>query len=152
MKAKDIVALVEELFAEVIDPQYELVDVEFGSGRNGAALRVYVDKEGGITVDDCQDISTILGPRLDERDPIATPYEFEVSSPGLERPLRKLEHFQKVVGSQIRVRTYGPIDGRKNFKGELVEIDDTVLKMSIDGKLYSVPFKQVSKANLVYEF
>ncbi|HHV44410.1 MAG TPA: ribosome maturation factor RimP [Firmicutes bacterium] len=152
MKSKDIVALVERLFSEHIDPLFELVDVEFSSGRNGVALRLFVDKPGGITIDDCQRISEILGERLDEIDPIPTAYQFEVSSPGLDRPLTKLHHFQRAVGNQVRVRTYGPIEGRRNFKGELVQVDGETLHIEIDGILYMVPLEQVAKANLVYEF
>ena len=116
------------------------------------ALRLFVDKPGGITIDDCQRISEILGERLDEIDPIPTAYQFEVSSPGLDRPLTKLHHFQRAVGNQVRVRTYGPIEGRRNFKGELVQVDGETLHIEIDGILYMVPLEQVAKANLVYEF
>ena len=88
--------------------------------------------------------------RLDESDPIPT-IPIQVLT-GLDRPLTKLHHFQRAVGNQVRVRTYGPIEGRRNFKGELVQVDGETLHIEIDGILYMVPLEQVAKANLVYEF
>ena len=124
----------------------ELVDVEIGGGGGRQTLRLFVDKEGGVTL-----VSRAVSTALDVEDPIAGAYDLEVSSPGLERPLRTADHFQKVVGSKVRVKTFGPVpqcENRKTFVGILKAYENGEVVVDVDGKVFRVPHAQVSKANV----
>jgi len=129
----------------------ELVDVEIGGGGGRQTLRLFVDKEGGVTLDDCTAVSRAVSTALDVEDPIAGAYDLEVSSPGLDRPLRTADHFQKVVGSKVRVKTFGPLpecENRKTFLGILQGYENGVIAIDVDGKIFRVPHALVSKANV----
>lgn len=124
-KGKPIEVLVEEIARPVVETRgLELVDVELVKEGAARYLRVYIDKEGGVSFDDCEAVSREVDPKLDEllRDP---PYEyFEVSSPGLERPLKRDADFARYSGHKVAVTTYAPVDGQKVFVGELVGLVD----------------------------
>ena len=128
MKRTDIEAYVEELVLPIIEEgNFELVDVEYVKEAGNWYLRAYIDKPGGITVDDCEVVSRAFSDILDEKDYIEDTYIFEVSSPGLGRPLKKDKDFARSIGEEVEIRTYRAIDRQKEFIGILVEYDkDTV--------------------------
>jgi ribosome maturation factor RimP len=130
----------------------ELVDVEIKREPGGMMLRVYIDKQGGVTVDDCATISRRLSAELDVEDPLPARYTLEVSSPGLDRPLVKDLDFERFAGRRIRLATLAPIDGRRNYLGRLIGLRDgrVVLAME-DGPEVAIPRDQVAKARLVIE-
>lgn len=130
----------------------ELVDVQYVKEKGRWYLRVFIDKPGGVTVDDCQLISEKLDPILDARDPIPHAYVLEVSSPGIERPLKKLSHFQRFEGSKVLLTTYVPIEGRRRFKGRLGPATASMVVVEVDGREVVIPMDQVASARLVAEF
>jgi ribosome maturation factor RimP len=129
----------------------ELVDVEIGGAGGRQALRLFIDRPGGVSLDDCTAVSRAVSAALDVEDPIQGTYDLEVSSPGLDRPLRTPEHFQKFAGQKVRVRTYGPLaecENRKTFVGILKGFEEGKVVIDVDGKVFHVPHAQVSKANV----
>jgi ribosome maturation factor RimP len=135
----------------------ELVDIEFGRVGPDAVLRLFIDKEGGIMLDDCAGFSRELSLILDVEDVIACNYSLEVSSPGLDRPLKKQADYDRFAGRLIKVRTYQPFlddsgNKRKTFLGKLVGLSGGVVKMTLsEGQTASIPIEQVAKANLEFE-
>lgn len=136
--------------------QLELVDIEYVKEGQNWFLRIYVDKDTGVDIEECGLVSEKLSERLDEVDPITHPYFLEVSSPGAERPLKKPEHFQKAVGKNVHVKTYEPIDDEKVFEGKLVSFDGEELtveyKVKTRVKTISIPMDKVAKARLAVLF
>jgi len=133
---------VEEVVTELALPitakhSFELVDVEFVKEGANWYLRIYIDKPGGIMIDDCQTVSGELSDELDRVDPVEYGYFLEVSSPGLDRPLKKERDFEKFKGEIIEVKLFQPIDGKKVFEGELVGLIDNkiVIKNGSSGIL-----------------
>ena len=129
----------------------ELIDVEMGGGGGRQILRLYIDKGGGVSLDDCTAISRAVSTALDVEDPIEGTYDLEVSSPGLDRPLKAPEHFLKFLGSKVRVKTFGPVpecENRRTFLGILQGYDNGIIAIEVDGKLFRVPHALVSKANV----
>jgi ribosome maturation factor RimP len=129
----------------------ELVDVEIGGAGGRQALRLFIDRPGGVSLDDCTAVSRAVSAALDVEDPIQGAYDLEVSSPGLDRPLRTPEHFQKFAGEKVRVKTYGPLvecENRKTFVGILKGFEEGHVVVDVDGKVFRVPHAQVSKANV----
>jgi ribosome maturation factor RimP len=130
----------------------ELVDLEYRREGRRWMLRLFIDKDGGVTLDDCASISRELGDLLDVRDVIPQAYVLEVSSPGLNRRLRKKEDFARFAGRKVRLRLVAPIDGRRKIVGELEGVEDeAVIVVAPEGRC-SVALKDIAKANLVYEF
>jgi len=120
MAKRKIEDVVTELAAPIVEKHsFELVDVEFVKEGVNWYLRVYIDKPEGITIDDCQVVSEELSDRLDKIDPIEQSYFLEVSSPGLERPLKRDKDFEKFKGSIVEVKLFQPLDGKKVYEGEL---------------------------------
>jgi len=134
----------------------ELVDVEFVREREGWILRLFIDKPGGgVGLEDCVQVSHALEVPLDVEDVIPTEYHLEVSSPGVNRPLKKLEHFQRVKGQKVKVKTFGPIGEppRKNFSGVLTEAEGDAVTVEVEGAgAFRIPLKDIAKANLEFEF
>ncbi|WP_448566083.1 ribosome maturation factor RimP [Thalassotalea ganghwensis] len=130
----------------------ELLGVEFVSAGKHSILRLFIDHENGITVDDCAEVSRQVSALLDVEDPISTEYNLEVSSPGLDRPLFDLPHFEAVIGETINVKTSMPLNGRRKFKGKLVSIENDTLIVNVDGEEYELVFSNIDKANLVPTF
>ncbi|WP_127580688.1 ribosome maturation factor RimP [Paenibacillus koleovorans] len=148
---------IKEIITEMIQPfldneGFELVDVEYVKEGNNRFLRVYVDKEGGIDIDDCGRISEVLSEKLDEKDPIPDAYFLEVSSPGAERPLKKLSDYERAVEKNVFVTTYEPIDGAKEFEGKLLSFDGDTLVIQTPRKKASVPYAKVASARLAIVF
>jgi ribosome maturation factor RimP len=128
----------------------ELVEIEFRRESQGWVLRLFIDQEDGINVDDCARVSHVVGDLLDVADVMRIPYHLEVSSPGLNRPLRKTEHFEKVVGKIVEIRTIEPLGTRRNFKGILERVDQEQVTVLCDGEQYSIPLLLVERARLCY--
>ena len=138
------------MFEPVVEAMaYELVGVELTGSGNGTILRVYIDAEKGITVDDCQAVSYQISGLLDVEDPLTNRYTLEVSSPGLDRPLVKPEHFKQFTGELVKIRSTEAVLGRKNFKGRLESFDGKNLFVVVDNEEYEIPLDIVDKANLV---
>ena len=129
----------------------ELVDIEYLRESRGWVLRLYLDKEGGITLDDCTRISEEVGRTLDVEDVIETPYTLEVSSPGLARRLKTEKDFMKYQGSLVKVKTVSPIDNRRKFKGRLLGVSENRIEVETDGGIFQIPLSNVGKANLEFE-
>lgn len=148
-----VIKQVMELLEPILDERgYELVDVEYLSKHGKWILRIYIDKNGGITIDDCAQVSGELGDSLDIKEVIRHEYVLEVSSPGVNRPLKKEKDFARAIGQKIKVTMSAPINGRRNFKGYLRAFQDQTLDLEIEGKRTSLPWQEIEKANLVYEF
>jgi len=131
---------------------FEFIGLEYiGQGKH-SILRVYIDHENGINVDDCASVSHQVSGILEVEDPITSQYNLEVSSPGMERPLFTLEHFVQQIGKVVSIRCHVGVDGRRKFKGELVVIKDDLLTVIVDGQDYNIDFQDIDKANLVVEF
>jgi len=143
---------VEELAETlVVSEGMELVDLEYRRQGPRWVLRLFIDKEDGVTIDDCANISKELGDLLDVKDIIPQAYVLEVSSPGLNRPLRKKEDFSRFAGRKVQIRLFTPMEGRKKIVGNLVGIEnETVIVAAPEGRC-SVALKDIDRANLVYE-
>ncbi len=129
----------------------ELVDLEYRRESHGWVLRFYIDREGGVTVDDCAAMSKELGTVLEVRDLIPTHYVLEVSSPGLTRSLKKPEDFIKYCHRPVKMRTSKPIEGRRNFKGTLLGLEGEKVHLEAEGRIYEIPLQDIAKANLEIE-
>ena len=125
---------IEDIAAELVKPivnrlSYELVDVEFLKEGANWYLRVYIDKPDGIAIEDCQIVSEELSDRLDETDPIKQSYILEVSSPGLERPLKKDVDFERFRGEPVEVKLFQPVNGKKIFEGDLLGLEGSFINI-----------------------
>jgi ribosome maturation factor RimP len=133
----------------------ELILVECLKMKTHWLVRIYMDREGGVTVEDCAQISNQLGDLLDVHDTPPGPYTLEVSSPGLDRPIDRDQDFLKYRGSRIHLRLAEKIEGRRDFRGELAGYEDSddgkLLVVKVEGKTFRIPRKTVFKANLEYE-
>jgi ribosome maturation factor RimP len=134
------------------DHGFELVDVEYVKEGSNWFLRIFVDKEGGIDIDDCGAISEYFSQQLDENDPIPDAYFLEVSSPGAERPLKKAADVAKAVGKDVYVTVYEPIQGLKEFEGRLLSFENEELLISAGKKEHVVPYAKVASARLAIIF
>lgn len=132
---------------------YELVAVEL-TGGDISIVRVFIDTPNGVTVDDCSKASRQFSAILDVEDPISNQYTLEVSSPGMDRPLAKPEHFKKVVGGDVKIKMATLVDGRRRFTGELVEATDEFAVVEVDGEQTELPYQDMDRARVVpvYDF
>jgi ribosome maturation factor RimP len=128
---------------------YELSDLEVKVGSKGGIVRVFIDHPNGIGIEDCEKVSHALGALLDVEDPLAGHYDLEVSSPGWNRKLTKVEHFQRFAGETVKVEMRFPIEGRKRFRGTLVSSDDENIVVDVDGVSHSLPMATIDTARLV---
>jgi len=128
---------------------YEFVGAEYLARRQQSLLRVYIDSDEGITLDDCARVSDQLSAVLDVEDPIRGPYSLEVSSPGLDRPLFFERHFDRYRGAQVRVKMDLPVAGRRNFKGTLGGCRDGAVIVVQDGEEHALPLADIGSARLV---
>lgn len=126
----------------------ELIDIEYRRESKGWILRLYLDKEGGVTLDDCTRVSQEVGRSLDIEDFIQTPYTLEVSSPGLTRPLKTDKDFMKYCYRLIKVKTVDPIENRRQFKGRLLGVSESRIEIEVDGGVFQISLSNVAKANL----
>ena len=130
----------------------DLYDVEYKKEGADWRLTYYVDKEGGVSLNDCEDFSRAVSDALDEADPIEQNYILTVSSPGIERKLTKPSHYAAVVGKEIEVRLFAPVNGEKKFTGILKSFEEPVALIDIDGTELKIDIKDISAAKLVYHF
>ena len=152
-KTQSIVKQVETLVEPILEEMgYELVDVEYVSSYGRWILRLFVDKEGGVSIGDCSRISEDLGDLLDVKEFIRHGYNLEVSSPGLDRPLKKEKDLSRALGKRVKIRMTTPLEGRRNFTGVLIRYGDGVLHLEVDGREVALSWPDVAKANLIYEF
>jgi len=127
----------------------ELVDAEFRRETHGWVLRLYMDKPGGVTLDDCQRVSEELGDHLDVEDFVGYPYHLEVSSPGLDRPLTRDQDFVRFLGQEARVSTREDLQGRHNFRGRLAGLQDGAVLLDLpDGQRVAIPRELILRAKL----
>lgn len=148
---------VEQLVEKMVQPileqlSFELVDVEYKKEGSNWYLRVYIDKPGGITIDDCQTVSEQISSLLDEEDPIPHSYFLEVSSPGLDRILKKDSDFERYKGSKVDVSLYKSKDGKKKFTGELIGWEDDQLLIREKDAVLSFSRAEVASVRLAVEF
>jgi len=149
------VTRVWELAAPLVKSEgMEIVDIEFRyeGSRGGKVLRLYLDKEGGPNVDDLSRVSHQLSELLDTQDVVPGTYTLEVSSPGINRPLKRPEHFARFVGKRIRVRTRASIDGRRSFLGTLQEVLENQITLKQEGAQYQIPFAVIEKSNYEHDW
>lgn len=128
----------------------ELLGVEFISAGNHSVLRIFIDHENGIDVDDCAEVSRQVGAILDVEDPISSEYNLEVSSPGLDRPLFEKSQYEAVIDETVEVKISMPLNGRRKFKGKLVAIENDSLIVMVDNEEYELVISNIDKAHLVY--
>jgi ribosome maturation factor RimP len=126
----------------------ELVDIEYRREGRGWVLRLTIDKEGGVTLEDCGRVSQEVGRSLDVEDFILSPYTLEVSSPGLTRSLKNQKDFLRYRNRTIKVKTLDPIESRRQFKGKLLEVAENGIHLEADGKIFQIPLSNIAKANL----
>lgn len=155
--SKKVTEIVEDLVTPILDESgLELVEIEYAKEGKNWFLRVYIDKEGGVDIEDCGQVSEKLGEKLDEADPIPQNYFLEVSSPGAERPLKKDKDFQKAIGKNVYIKTYEPILDEKEFEGILTGFDgnEVTLEVTIKTrkKTIVIPYEKVAKARLAVTF
>lgn len=139
---------------EILEPivsamGYEFVGCEFFPQGKHSLLRIYIDKENGVDVDDCARVSRSVSDALDVEEPIKGEYTLEVSSPGLARPLFTIAHFQKFIGAEIHIKLIIPHEKRRNFTGVLQDVRGEDIVLSVDENTFTFAFKQIEKANLV---
>lgn len=155
--SKKVTEVVEELALPILEElQLELVEVEYVKEGKSWFLRVYIDKETGVDIDDCGNVSEKLSEKLDEVDPIPQNYFLEVSSPGAERPLKKEKDFLNAIGKNVYIKTYEPILDEKEFEGILTSFngEEVTLEVRIKTrkKTIVIPFEKVAKARLAITF
>ena len=126
----------------------QLWDVRFVKEGTDWFLRIFIDKEGGIDLDDCETVTDLINDPLDELDPIAEAYFLEVSSPGVERHLKSMRHFEKAVGEKIRVKTFVKMENSKEWVGILKAVDENGITLESNGKTIEFPFEKIAKANI----
>ncbi len=155
--SKKVTEVVEELAVPILEElQLELVEVEYVKEGKSWFLRVYIDKETGVDIDDCGNVSEKLSEKLDEVDPIPQNYFLEVSSPGAERPLKKEKDFLNAIGKNVYIKTYEPILDEKEFEGILTSFDGEEVTIEVRiktrKKTIVIPFEKVAKARLAITF
>lgn len=152
-----VTEIVEEMVHPILDELHlELVDVEYVKEGPNWFLRVYIDKDTGVDIDECAVVSEKLSEKLDEVDPISENYFLEVSSPGAERPLKKDKDFEKAIGKNVYIKTYEPIEKEKTFEGVLTAFDGKTVtvevKIKTRKKTIEIPYEKVAKARLAVSF
>lgn len=146
-----VIDTVSEMVQPILDNlQLELVDIEFVKEGPSWFLRVFIDSDDGVDIEECAKVSEALSEKLDEADPIKQNYFLEVSSPGAERPLKKEADFMKALGKNVYIKTYEPIEGNKEFEGELSAFDGENVEVAVmiktRRKTINIPYDKVAKA------
>ena len=144
-----LIGLVEPLLGNL---GYELVDLEFAAGRGSGMLRVFIDREAGVGIEDCERVSREISALMDVHDPIPTAYRLEVSTPGLDRVLRTPAHFARFVGTRVEVELAAPRDGRRRYTGRLVQQSTDGIELEVDGTQVLLNYAEVFRARLVPEW
>ena len=128
---------------------YELSDIEVKLGGREGIVRLFIDKADGVGLEDCEAVSRQVSALLDVEDPLPGHYVLEVSSPGLDRRLTKVEHFQRFMGEDIRVKMRFPIGGRRNYRGALKAVDEENIEVEVDGESHRLPMATIESARLI---
>ena len=144
-----LIELMEPLLAQL---GYELVDLEYASGRTQALVRLYIDRPEGVGIEDCERVSHEVSALLDVNDPVPTAYTLEVSSPGLDRVLRRPEHFERFVGQRVWVELVAPRDGRRRYTGTLVAANAAGVELNVGGVAVALPHVEIGRARLAPEW
>lgn len=143
----------EELIVPILDAKgFELVDVEYVKEGQDYFLRAYIDKPGGITIDDCVAVSREMNVLLDELDYVDGAYTFEVSSPGLGRPLKKPRDYERSMGEEVEIRTYKAMDGSKEFYGILKAYDDATVTIQSEEEEITFNKSEIALIRLAFDF
>jgi ribosome maturation factor RimP len=146
---REIISSLWKLIEPILDPEgLELVELEFKREGSRLILRLYIDSPSGVTLDDCQAVSRQVGALLDIKDPIKRPYVLEVSSPGINRVLRKDKDFIRFAGSPVRIKTRYKIDGQRNFQGTLMGMENSKIILEVEGNRIELDSEEVDKARL----
>jgi len=150
---RELIEQLQDILLPVLqDYGLELVEIEFKPSGKRWLLRIYIDKEGGVTIADCENVSREFGRILDVEDVIDHPYSLEVSSPGLTRPLKKWEDFQRNKGKRCRIVTREMIGGKNEFRGTIVSASEEKVEMLGTIDVCTIPICAIKKANLEFEF
>ncbi len=128
---------------------YELLGVRYLQGSGPAVLRLYIDHENGVGLEDCATVSQQVSGTLDVEESIAENYNLEVSSPGIERPLFSVAHFQRFSGREVKVKMLLPIEGRRNFRGRLLAVSETEITVRTDGIDHQLPLEHIAVARVI---
>ena len=143
------------LITELIDTTVQalgldLWGVELTQQGKYSLLRIYIEREEGVAIEDCEKVSRQVSALLDVEDPIAGEYTLEVSSPGMDRPLFSIEHYVQYVGSEVDLKLRRPIDGRRKFKGQIIKVSEGIVGLLVEGSEYDLEFPDIEKANIVF--
>ena len=131
---------------------YDIYDIQYVKEGQNNYLRIFIDKDGIIDINDCEKVNNAINDILDKEDPIKDSYFLEVSSPGLERVLRKKEHFEKQLNSEIFIKLFKAVDGMKELTGILTSVNDENISIQSNGTEYNVEFKNISIAKTTFDF
>ena len=148
MIQNEITEIVKPLIEEL---GYELWGCEYLPQKNHSLLRIYIDKEGGIALEDCERLSKRLSALLDVEDPISGNYSLEISSPGIPRPLFYKEQYERYSGFEINLKLFKPINGRRKFSGTIVNVNEEILTLKMGEEILEIQFPHIVKANLIGE-
>ena len=143
--------LIELLEPVITALGYEMLGIEYFKQKDGSLLRLYIDSDAGITIDDCTRVNHQVIGVLDVHDPIKERYHLEISSPGLDRPLFTLKQFQRFLGQQVKIKLREKIDERRKFTGVIKAIEETAVLVSEEGNDYLIPADVIDSAHLVPE-
>ncbi len=151
---KSTESLIEELVLPITNEHnIEIVDVEYVKEAGEYYLKIFIDKDGGVSLNDCEVITRAINPILDEKDPIKENYFLEVSSPGLDRPLKKEKDFIRYAGRDVEVKLYKPINGLKHFEAQLVElVNNKIVKLIVDNEEMEFDKKDIALIRLAIKF
>jgi len=142
-----------ELFEPVVKGMgFDLIEIEHFPNPKHGVLRLYIDKPEGVVIEDCSDVSRQISALIDVEEPVSGQFNLEVSSPGLDRPLRRVKDFQRFVGSLVKLKMVMPLEGQRNFKGRLLRADEDVVVIETDTEELSLPMNAIEKARIVPEF
>jgi ribosome maturation factor RimP len=153
LSPEEVISFVEAMVEDILKgSEYELVDVTYTNEGRGWFLRIFIDKEGGITLDDCQKLHSEIGQHLDVEDPISHRYYLEISSPGLDRPLKKDRDFLRYQGRKIKIKTKLPLEGRRNFTGELLGLNNGKVSVKLaEGDAVDIGKDNLASAKLLVD-
>jgi len=142
-----------ELFEPVVNGLgFDLIEIEHYPNPKHGVLRLYIDKADGVVVSDCSAVSRQISALIDVEDPVRGHFNLEVSSPGLDRPLRRLVDFQRFIGSLVTLKTVMPFDGQRNFKGRLLKASEEAAVIETDDEEIDIPMSAIEKARIVPEY
>lgn len=136
----------------VEDLGYEFVGLEYNNNPKHSVLRIYIDHENGVGIDDCENVSREVAALLDVNDPIRSHYNLEISSPGLDRPLFTPAHYRQFAGNMVQINLFAPQDGRRKFSGQILGADENGVRVEQDGSEVRLDFDNIAKAKLVPDY